>query len=540
MRVEYQLILTATLALAGGLTLSLFIFRQRTAAAVQKIRSELMPELATLRERLEEREKSLSNMQGHVQETEEANRELEQERNELDKQLAVAMEKARRAQILENELHKRHEKIESLQVELQHLSGALAKETEKAEQVEVLSRDLAAKEQTIDALQQQGATQKATIAELNTRIEEERKQAEEKLALLNEARTELTHQFKSLAQDIFEEKGKTFTEQNRNKLDALLTPFREQITDFRKKVDDVYVHEAKERASLKQELEHLRQLNRQINQEAVNLTRALKGDKKVQGNWGEMILERVLEQSGLRKGEEYETQGGFRDSDNRLLKPDVIIHLPEGKDVVIDSKVSLADYERYSSSEEETVQAEALKNHVRAIRNHIDTLSGKDYASLKGLRSLDFVLMFIPIEAAFMAAFQHDEKLFSDAFRKKIVVVTPTTLLATLRTIENIWRYERQNQNAQAIANRAGAIYDKLRGFVEDMEKLGKQISTVNDSYEGAMNKLTRGRGNLINQATQFVNLGVKVKKTIPKSITETAEIEAPDAGETDRPDILN
>jgi DNA recombination protein RmuC len=263
-----------------------------------------------------------------------------------------------------------------------------------------------------------------------------------------------------------------------------------------------------------------------MNQEALNLTRALKGDKKTQGNWGEMILEKVLEQSGLRKGIEYETQGAFRDEDNKLFKPDVIVRLPEDKDVVIDSKVSLLAYEEYCSAEDEQDRINALKAHTKAVRNHILGLSDKDYSGLKGLRSLDFVLLFMPIEAAFMAAFQADEKLFTEAFEHKIVVVTPTTLLATLKTIENIWRYERQNENAKMIADKAGTLYDKIRGFVEDLEKLGTQLSTVNKTYDGVMNKLTTGNGNLIRQASNFVDLGVKVKKTLPKSLAEQAGVD--------------
>jgi DNA recombination protein RmuC len=288
-------------------------------------------------------------------------------------------------------------------------------------------------------------------------------------------------------------------------------------------VDTVYDNETKDRISLREEIVSLRRDTEKMNKEALNLTNALKGDKKIQGNWGEMILEKVLEQSGLRKNIEYETQSGLRDENNKLFKPDVIIRLPEEKDVVVDSKVSLVAYETYCSSEDEQERINALKAHTKAVREHIKGLSSKDYSGLKGLRSLDFVLLFMPIEAAFIAAFQADEKLFTDAFEHKIVVVTPTTLLATLKTIENIWRYERQNENAKLIADKAGLLYDKIRGFAEDMEKLGNQINTMNKTYDGAMNKLTLGSGNLIRQASSFVDLGVKVKKTLPKSLTELA-----------------
>ena len=239
-----------------------------------------------------------------------------------------------------------------------------------------------------------------------------------------------------------------------------------------------------------------------------------------------MILEKVLEQSGLRKGIEYETQGSFRDTDNRQFKPDVIVRLPENKDVIIDSKVSLVAYERYCSCDDDPQRLDALKQHTESVRTHIKTLSDKDYTSLKGLRSLDFVLLFMPIEAAFMAAFQADEKLFNDAFEHKIVVVTPTTLLATLRTIQNIWRYEQQNENARLIADKAGTLYEKIRGFVEDIEKLGTQLSTLQKTYDGIVNKLTNGSGNLLRQASAFEELGVKVKKKLPKTLLEQMQLD--------------
>jgi DNA recombination protein RmuC len=297
------------------------------------------------------------------------------------------------------------------------------------------------------------------------------------------------------------------------------------LDEFKQKVDTVYNEEGKQRASLITEVKNLRELNQQLNTEAKNLTRALKGDKKLQGNWGELILERVLEQSGLRKGHEYETQGGFRDTENNVLKPDVIIHLPQDKDIIVDSKVSLIAYEKYISSEDEDEKALALKEHLEAIKNHIKSLGEKDYSALSGVKSLDFVLMFIPIEPAFMVAFQQNDKIFVDAFSSKIVVVTPTTLLATLKTIENLWRYEKQNQNARDIALRAGNIYDKFRGFIEDIEKLGKQLDTTQSTYHDALGKLTKGKGNLVNQAQQLLDLGVKVKKEIPKSMLEKSDI---------------
>ncbi len=380
--------------------------------------------------------------------------------------------------------------------------------------------------QACEALQEALTQAHILTAQLQARLEEQQKHGSEKLKLLQDAETHLKLQFESLANQIFDTKSKQFKEQNNQSLNEIVSPLKEQLGDFKKRIEHVYEHETRDRVTLREEISQLRKDTQKMNQEALNLTRALKGDNKTQGNWGEMILEKVLEESGLRKGIEYDPQGSFRDEDNSLFKPDIIIRLPGDKDVVVDSKVSLVAYERYCSTEDDAERIKALKEHSLAVRQHIKGLSEKDYSSLKGLRSLDFVLLFIPIESAFIAAFQADEKVFADAFEHKIVVVTPTTLLATLRTIENIWRYERRNENARIIADKAGALYDKIRGFVEDLDKLGTQLSTVNKTYEGVMNKLTLGQGNLIRQASSFVELGVKVKKTIPKKISEQATLE--------------
>lgn len=408
--------------------------------------------------------------------------------------------------------------------------------------IQQLSIDLAVAEEKLKHLQstdvelkhyqQQLTAAKTKNAELQTRIAEQEKSSYEKLKLLQNAETQLKTQFENLAGKIFEDRSKQFVEQNKTSLDHIVSPLREQLGEFKQRIESVYDNENKDRISLREEIVSLRRDTAKMNQEALNLTKALKGDKKTQGNWGEMILEKVLERSGLRKGIEYDTQGAFRDEDNRLFKPDVIVHLPDNKDVIIDSKVSLLAYERYCSTEDDQERTIAIKQHIGAVREHVKSLSDKDYSSLHGIKSLDFVLLFMPIEAAFVAAFQTDERLFTDAFEHKIIVVTPTTLLATLRTIENIWRYERQNENARAIAEKAGIVYDKIRGFVEELDKLGKQLSTVNSTYDGVMNKLTHGNGNLIRQASSFVDLGVKVKKTFPKNISDKAGIESDDTDE--------
>ncbi|MDY0213862.1 MAG: DNA recombination protein RmuC [Desulfuromonadaceae bacterium] len=377
-----------------------------------------------------------------------------------------------------------------------------------------------------ESLQDELSETKGNLIQAQTRLEQQQQWMQEKEEFFHQTRESMQAQFKVLAQDIFDEKGRTFKHDNKAGLGEILEPFRNQLQEFRHRIDDIHVTDLKDRTTIRHELEQLRTTSHQLNKEAVNLTRALKGENKLQGNWGEMVLERVLEQSGLRKGHEYMTQVSLRNAENQLLRPDVVVLMPEGRNIIIDSKVSLTAYERYCSAEELSTKEQALKQHVHAVRQHINDLGSKDYADLYGGKSLDFVLMFMPLEPAFICAIQHAEDLLDLALNNRVIVVTPTTLLATMRTVENIWRYERQNQNARAIAARAGAVYDKLRGFVEDMEKIGVQISTLEQQYHSAMNKLTQGKGNLVSQASRFVELGVKVKRKMPDSVLEYAETE--------------
>ncbi len=381
-------------------------------------------------------------------------------------------------------------------------------------------------ERKLAVAEQRSAHQEIRAAKLITLLKNERKHATEKLQLLQDAREELSLRFAGLAQQIFDEKSARFSELNKDRLDSILLPFNRQLVAFKQEINEIYRTDSRERLSLKSEIVQLRDLNQQINREAMNLTRALKSDTKVQGNWGELILNRVLEKSGLRLGQEYHTQGGFRDDGNRLFKPDVIIHLPEGRDIIVDSKVSLVSWERYVTCDDEGERAGHLAQHVRAVRDHVATLGGKNYPGLAGIHSLDFVLMFMPIESAFSAIFQQDDSIFTEALAGNVVIVTPTTLLATLRTIENIWQYEQQSKNSQEIARRAGLMYDKFRSFAEEMEKIGKQLATCHATYDSAYLKLTRGRGNLVAHAEQLRELGVQIKKELPKSITDISDCE--------------
>ncbi len=366
-------------------------------------------------------------------------------------------------------------------------------------------------------LSKQLTSQKSDSENLQNKLTEHKAE----ITTLNER---FTKEFENLANKIFDDKSQKFTEQNKTNLGEILNPLGEKIKDFEKKVNDVYVSEGKERASLKNQLEMLQQLNQQMSKEANNLTKALKGENKTQGNWGEFILESVLEKSGLVKGSEYKVQESFTNDEGKRLQPDVIINLPENKTLVIDSKVSLNAYERFSSADTEEERILASKEHLLSLKTHIKGLSAKSYQSIHQIQSLDFVLLFIPIEPAFALAVQSDSGLFNDAFEKNIVIVSPSTLLATLRTVASIWRNEKQSNNAIEIAKKAGDLYDKFEGFIKDILEVGKKIDQTKSNYSDAMNKLIDGRGNIISRFEELKTLGAKADKQLPQSLIDRAE----------------
>ena len=366
-------------------------------------------------------------------------------------------------------------------------------------------------------------------SELSTRIEESSKAFTEKEKLLRDNGEALKKEFEALANRVFQSQGEQFTKKNKDQLAVVLDPFKEQMKTFRERIEQVHSNDSKDRASLLTELQNLQKASEKINLEASNLTRALKGDKKLQGNWGELVLETVLKESGLRSGHEYTTQMSARNESGELKRPDVIIHLPDDKDIVVDAKVSLVAYEKALSAEDDETRQKYIDQHISHIKDQVRRLSAQDYERLKGVRSLDFVLLFLPIEPAFILAMEEDPALFRDAFAKRIMIVSPTTLMMTLRIIDNIWRYEKQNQNAQEIASRAGAIYDKLRGTIEDMETLGRALKSAEKAFDTANNKLYTGKGNLVRRVEQFRELGASPKKKFPRSVLEDAEAEIGD-----------
>lgn len=330
-------------------------------------------------------------------------------------------------------------------------------------------------------------------------------------------------QFENLANKILEEKTLKFTEQNQQNLKNILNPLQEKITDFEKKVENTHKESIDYHAALRQQILGLKEMNLQMSKETLNLTKALKGDSKIQGNWGELVLERVLEKSGLEKGREYEIQKSFTTEEGNRVQPDVIINLPDGKKMIVDSKVSLTAYEKYINEEDDEQKSSFLKEHVNSLKRHVEQLGSKNYQHLYQMESPDFVLLFIPIEPAFAIALNEDTQLYNKAFEKNIVIVTPSTLLATLRTIDSMWTNQKQQENAYEIARQAGALYDKFDGFVTDLVKIGKKMDEAKTEYEGAMNKLVDGKGNLITSVQKLKIMGAKAKKSLPDAILNRA-----------------
>ncbi|PAA11656.1 DNA recombination protein RmuC [Pseudomonas fragi] len=357
---------------------------------------------------------------------------------------------------------------------------------------------------------------------LAAELREQQDSHQQRLNDLQGSRDELRAQFAELAGKIFDEREQRFAETSNERLGQLLDPLKERIQSFEKRVEESYQQESRERFSLGKELERLQQLNLRLSDEATNLTRALKG-QKTQGNWGELILERVLEHAGLEKGREYQTQVSLKGPDGERFQPDVLIMLPGDKQVVVDSKVSLTAYQQYVGADDDVIGQAALKQHVLSLRNHVKGLASKDYKRLEGLHSLDFVLLFVPIEAAFSAALQAEPNLFQEAFDRHIVIVSPTTLLATLRVIDSLWKQERQGQNAREIAERAGWLYDKFVLFIQDLDEVGNRLQQLDKAYSSARNKLTEGRGNLVSRSEQLKLLGARASKSLPADLLEQA-----------------
>ncbi|MBT6105227.1 MAG: DNA recombination protein RmuC [Porticoccaceae bacterium] len=375
---------------------------------------------------------------------------------------------------------------------------------------------------------QQRAAQVAELLATNRVLEEklsgQQAQYEAQLKLLQEAKVTLGQEFENLANRIFDDKQAKFSSQSKEALEVSLSPLRRDIGDFRKQVETAYDKENADRNKLAGQISELQKQTLQISADAVSLANALRGDNKAQGNWGEFVLEKLLEDSGLTKGREYDTQVALKDDSGKRKNPDVIVHLPEGRDIVIDAKVSLVDYERYFHAEDEDSRELCLRQHLASLRSHIKGLSGKDYENLEGVNSLDFVLIFVPVEAAFMLALDQDPDMMRDAYDRGIIVVSPSTLMVTLRTIKNLWRYADQNRNAQLIADKAGALYDQFVLYVEALDDVGRHLDKSKDAWDTARKRLSVGRGNLVRRTQELKKLGAKTKKSLPDDLDNEAD----------------
>jgi len=471
------------LGLLLGSVVTVFFMRARFAATLSAALNESHINDARLNERLQNVQDENRRLEGVIDENADDFHALRSQLNDSQNERAQLMERVSRINVLEKEKNQ-------LAIEKEVLSSQ--------------SNEL-----------------HANIATLTAQLEAQQVQSIEKIALLNDAKDQLSNQFKVLANSIFEEKSRQFNEQNQSSLDNILNPLKTKLHEFQGKVEEVYVQEGKERSALAQQVKQLMALNQQLSSDAHNLTNALKGQAKTQGNWGEFILERVLENAGLIKGDHYKTQESHTREDGSRAQPDVIVYLPEGKHLVIDSKVSIVAYNDYANSDDEAIKNLALKRHIDSIKTHIAQLSSKNYHDLYQLKSLDFVIMFIPIEPAFMLAVTQDNDIWQQAWTKNVLLVSPSTLLFVVRTISHLWRQEQQTQNAQDIAKRGGQLYDKLVGFVADLEEVGKRLQQAQKSYDDAFGKFTNGQGNVIAQAQKLKSLGIKTNKSLPVSLTQ-------------------
>ncbi len=414
--------------------------------------------------------------------------------------------------------------------------------TESETRVRRLEQELAQSDAQLDASRERLTALEADLAATRDRLAERREQAarleaereqmalrhREQLALLEEARERLKEEFHQLAGRIFEERQQAFSAQSRDSLEALLRPFREQVDQFRRRVEELHGQQSRDSGSLKAQLEQLAGLNARLGDEAASLARALKGDQKAQGHWGELMLETVLERSGLRRDIEYRREVSLQGDQGRQ-RPDAVIYLPDDRHLIVDAKVSLVAWTRVVNAEDETEREAAMKAHLQSLRGHVAGLSGKDYPALPGLNSPDFVFLFVPVEPAFAAAFERDPALFQEAFDRQVVVVTPTTLLASLRTVAGLWSLERQNENARLIGDRAEKLLAKFSGFVESLDEVGRHLERAGDSHRRAMGRLANGQGSLVAQATELQRLGVRMKKPLPTELVRAAEGEADD-----------
>ena len=450
-----------------------------------------------------------------LDELERQNRELSAALQYEKTQTAVKEEQIKNLETYKNRyelIEKEYERVKQTLKEFQTRYEEAQKQLQdKTSRIEKLNSELKRLSETNSELSAQNR-------ELKTKLEENEKSFEEKLELLKKSEEKLKVSFENLANEILEKTNEKMTKTSKENLSQILTPLQNQMREFKEKIEFLSKDEAEKISALQNELKNLKELSHKLSSDAENLTKALKGESKTQGSWGELVLERVLELSGLEKGREYEREVSLKDDESRKYRPDVIVHLPNSRDVIIDAKTSLNAYQEYIKTEDKAY----VKAHIQAIKNHIDSLAEKKYENLKGVNSLDFIFMFVPVENALMLALENDPGLFEYAFKKRVVLVSPTTLLVSLRAIESSWRFERQAKNIDEVVKAAESLYDKVRGFTEDFEKVGKSLESAQKSFENAKNKLTSGRGNVIRQVELLKEkAGVKPKKEISRDLVD-------------------
>lgn len=444
-----------------------------------------------------------------------ANQILENQLNQLNAQYEGLLSNHAKLEIV----------VEANRIQIDELQEIKGQAEQLTKQQSFLNQQLDDKDLSLEKLRERLLSSESQLAELQVSLHSEKESAAEKIALLESAKKQLADEFKVLANQIFDQKQAQFTQSSQSTIEAVLKPMQGVLDAFKSRVELVHKEDLEGRASLQEQLKQLHALNSQMTQEAQNLTQALKGDSKTQGNWGELILERLLERSGLTEGVEYEREKSFTDEHGKRLRPDVIINMPDNKHVVIDSKVSLLHYEQALNADDVNLKSSAVKSHLGSLQKHISTLAEKRYEHLDQLNAPDFVLMFVPVEGAYLMAIEADSRIFEDAFEKRVAVVTPTTLFTTLKTIEQLWRYERQSENTVKLIKRAAEVHDKFVGFVESFEKVGKQLQTAQSTYEQSHKQMISGQGNLVRQAEMLKNLAGKTKKEIPTHLLHEADI---------------
>ena len=455
---------------------------------------------------------------------------VEQGRAALSSDIAVLQERLNHMANLENKLNETEQFTKTTQHDLNMARESLARALEQVSNLQTHSDQLK-HEKNAEIIARLSA--ESNVGNLTTQLSTLQKEyelqqthAQDQLKLLGDAKQALSDQFKSLANDILEEKSKRFTEQNQNNMGQLLDPLRQRIVEFKTRVEEIHTYDTQQQATLKAELARLSELNRQMTEEAHSLTVAFKGQSKKQGNWGELVLANVLDRSGLRPDIDFRAEKNFQHESGQRQRPDVIVYLPQNKQLIIDAKVSLNAYTRYVNAEDDIARKQALNEHIKAISDRITELSDRAYYDLPGVNSPEMVFMFIPVESAFVEAVKADESLFQKALEKNVLVATPTTLLTSLNIVRQLWRFEEQNAHTAELADRAGKVYKKLISFLASMEALGNQLDSAKTSFEKAMGQLYTGRDNLIKQAGQFESLGVSIQTQLPEKLVEKAALE--------------